>query len=176
MPGDLQPTARPADLNALQADDPANLARPTTGAELRANLLRLVSSPNLCSRRWVTEQYDRYVQGNTVLAMPADAGVLRLSEETGLGIALATDGNGRYARLDPYAGAQLALAEAYRNVATTGARPIAATNCLNFGSPEHPDSMWQLVEAIRGLADACQVLGVPVTGGNVSLYNGTGEP
>ena len=169
-----RPTARPADLYALQADDPADLARPTTGAELRANLLRLVSSPNLCSRRWVTEQYDRYVQGNTVLAMPADAGVLRLSEETGLGIALATDGNGRYARLDPYAGAQLALAEAYRNVATTGARPIAATNCLNFGSPEDPDVMWQFAEATRGLAEGCRALGTPITGGNVSFYNSTG--
>jgi phosphoribosylformylglycinamidine synthase len=169
-----RPTARPADLDALQADDPANLARPTTGAELRANLLRLVSSPNLCSRRWVTEQYDRYVQGNTVLAMPADAGVLRLSEGTGLGIALATDGNGRYARLDPYAGAQLALAEAYRNVATTGARPIAATNCLNFGSPEDPDVMWQFAEATRGLAEGCRALGTPITGGNVSFYNSTG--
>jgi phosphoribosylformylglycinamidine (FGAM) synthase-like enzyme len=90
------------------------------------------------------------------------------------GIALATDGNGRYARLDPYAGAQLALAEAYRNVATTGARPLAVTNCLNFGSPEDPEVMWQFSEAVRGLADGCLQLGVPVTGGNVSFYNQTG--
>src|SRR5690606_17711764 len=103
-------------------------------------------------------------------------GVIRVDETTGLGVALATDANGRYAKLDPRTGAQLALAEAYRNVATTGARPLAITDCLNFGSPEDPDSMWQLVEAIEGLADACQTLGVPVTGGNVSLYNGTGEP
>ena len=116
------------------------------------------------------------MQGNTALAQPDDSGVIRVDETTGLGVALATDANGRYAKLDPYTGAQLALAEAYRNVATTGARPLAVTDCLNFGSPEHPDSMWQLVEAIRGLADACQVLEVPVTGGNVSLYNGTGEP
>jgi phosphoribosylformylglycinamidine synthase II len=170
-----RPMARPPGLDALQAGDPAQLARPRTGAELRETLLRLVASPNLCSRGWVTEQYDRYVQGNTVLAMPGDAGVVRLCEETGLGVALATDGNGRYAALDPYAGAQLALAEAYRNVAVTGARPIAVTNCLNFGSPEDPAVMWQFAEAVRGLADGCRVLGTPVTGGNVSFYNTTGE-
>ena len=113
--------------------------------------------------------------GNTVLAMPEDAGVLRLDETTGTGIALATDGNGRFAKLDPYAGAQLALAEAYRNVSATGGRPIAATDCLNFGSPEDPDVMWQFAEATRGLADACQMLGTVITGGNVSFYNQTGS-
>ncbi len=97
------------------------------------------------------------------------------AEPTTRGIALATDGNGRYARLDPYAGAQLALAEAYRNVAVTGAKPLAVTNCLNFGSPEDPEVMWQFAEAVRGLADACRTLGVPVTGGNVSFYNQTGS-
>ena len=135
----------------------------------------MVASPNLCSRRWVVEQYDRIVLGGTVLAWPEDAGVVRLSEQTGLGVALATDGNGRYARLDPYAGAQLALAEAYRNVAATGAVPIAVTNCLNFGSPEDPAVMWQFAEATRGLADGCRVLETPVTGGNVSFYNQTGS-
>ena len=115
------------------------------------------------------------MRGNTVLAMPEDGGLLRIDEETGLGIALATDGNGRYCRLDPYQGTQLALAEAYRNVAMTGARPIAVTNCLNFGSPEDPEVMWQLAEAVRGLADGCKTLGIPVTGGNVSLYNQTGS-
>jgi phosphoribosylformylglycinamidine synthase subunit PurL len=100
--------------------------------------------------------------------------MVRVDETTNLGIALATDGNGRYTRLDPYAGAQLALAEAYRNVATTGARPLAVTNCLNFGSPEDPGVMWQFSEAVRGLADGCQQLGIPVTGGNVSFYNQTG--
>jgi len=169
-----RPMARPADQDALAADSPDRLPRPATGAELRALLLRLVASPNLCSKRWVTEQYDSYVQGNTVLAQPEDAGVLRLSETTGLGVALATDGNGRYARLDPYAGAQLALAEAYRNVAAVGAVPIAATNCLNFGSPEDPAVMWQFAEAVRGLAEACRELGTPITGGNVSFYNSTG--
>ncbi|MBB3730146.1 phosphoribosylformylglycinamidine synthase subunit PurL [Nonomuraea dietziae] len=148
--------------------------------DLRATLLQLLGSPNLASKEWVTSQYDRYVRSNTVLAQPADAGMLRISEvmdgatPTNRGIALATDGNGRYAKLDPYAGAQLALAEAYRNVAVTGAKPLAVTNCLNFGSPEDPEVMWQFAEAVRGLADACKTLGVPVTGGNVSFYNQTG--
>jgi phosphoribosylformylglycinamidine synthase len=168
--------ARPAWQDGLQADSSASLARPETGDELRTTLLRLLTSPNLASKAWVTNQYDRYVQGNTALAQPDDAGVLRVDEGSGLGIALATDGNGRYTKLDPYTGAQLALAESYRNVATSGARPLAVTDCLNFGSPEDPDSMWQLAEAARGLADGCLTLGVPVTGGNVSLYNGTGEP
>jgi phosphoribosylformylglycinamidine synthase subunit PurL len=171
-----RPYARPAWQDALNADTAAALPRPTTAAEIRGTVLELLASPNLASKAWVTNQYDRFVQGNTALAQPDDSGVIRVDETTGLGVALATDANGRYAKLDPYTGAQLALAEAYRNVATTGARPLAVTDCLNFGSPEHPDSMWQLVEAIRGLADACQTLEVPVTGGNVSLYNGTGEP
>ncbi|MGH8869501.1 MAG: phosphoribosylformylglycinamidine synthase subunit PurL [Actinomycetes bacterium] len=171
-----RPFARPTDQDTLQADapTPARLARPADGAALRDTFLAMVASPNLCSRSWVTDQYDRYVQGNTVLAQPEDAGVVRLDEGTGRGVALATDGNGRYARLDPYAGAQHALAEAYRNVAATGATPLAVTNCLNFGSPEDPGVMWQFAEATRGLADACAALGVPVTGGNVSFYNQTG--
>ncbi|NLE72830.1 MAG: phosphoribosylformylglycinamidine synthase subunit PurL, partial [Actinomycetales bacterium] len=177
-----RPYARPAWMDGLQADSvsgpdgEARYPRPSTGDELRATLLRLVASPNLASKAWVTDQYDRFVQGNTALAQPDDAGVVRVDEATGLGVALAVDGNGRYTKLDPYAGAQLALAEAYRNVATVGARPRAVTDCLNFGSPEDPDAMWQLVQGITGLADACLELGVPVTGGNVSLYNGTGEP
>jgi phosphoribosylformylglycinamidine synthase II len=177
-----RPYARPSWQDALQADTisgpdgAARYPRPATGDELRATLLRLLASPNLASKAWVTDQYDRFVQGNTALAQPDDAGVVRVDETTGLGVALAVDGNGRYAKLDPYAGAQLALAEAYRNVATVGARPRAVTDCLNFGSPEDPDAMWQLVQGITGLADACLELGVPVTGGNVSLYNGTGEP
>ncbi|TDE12965.1 phosphoribosylformylglycinamidine synthase subunit PurL [Jiangella asiatica] len=170
-----RPFERPAWQDELQAAVPTRLPRPSTGDELRATLLRLLASPNVASKSWVTDQYDRYVLGNTVLAQPEDAGVLRIDEESGLGVAIATDGNGRYAKLDPYTGAQLALAEAYRNVATTGARPLAVTDCLNFGSPEDPAVMWQFAEAVRGLADACQVLGTPVTGGNVSLYNQTGE-
>ena len=122
-----RPFARPQWYDELQA--PSALTRPETGAELRATLLTMVMSPDLCSRAWVTDQYDRYVRGNTVLAQPEDAGVVRIDEETGLGVALATDANGRYAQLDPYAGTQLALAEAYRNVAVAGARPLAVTNC-----------------------------------------------
>jgi phosphoribosylformylglycinamidine synthase len=115
------------------------------------------------------------VQGNTVLAQPADSGMVRVDEETHLGVSVATDCNGRFAKLDPYAGAQLALAEAYRNVATGGAKPLAVSDCLNFGSPEDPGVMWQFAEACRGLKDACLELGIQVTGGNVSLYNQTGE-
>jgi len=170
-----RPIQRPNDFDLVQADRAETLPRPSSAEELRETLLRMVASPNLCSKEWVTEQYDRYVQGNTVLAQPEDAGVIRLDEESGRGIALATDGNGRYAKLNPYAGAQLALAEAYRNVSTTGATPIAVTDCLNFGSPEDPTVMWQFAEAVRGLADACQALGTPVTGGNVSFYNQTGH-
>ena len=169
-----RPLARPASQDALAAGDPAALPRPADGAGLRADLLALLGSPGLADKSWVTDQYDRYVRGDTVLAMPDDAGLLRVDEATGLGIALATDGNGRYCRLDPYLGTQLALSEAYRNVAATGARPLAVTNCLNFGSPEDPAVMWQFAEAARGLADGCAALGVPVTGGNVSFYNQTG--
>jgi phosphoribosylformylglycinamidine synthase II len=170
-----RPIQRPAAQDARVADDPAALPRPEGGPELRATLLSLLSSPGLADKSWVTEQYDRHVRGNTVLAMPQDAGVIRIDEQTGLGIALATDGNGRFGLLDPYAGAQLALAEAYRNVAATGAVPLAVTNGLNFGSPEDPGVMWQFSEAVRGLADGCAALGVPVTGGNVSFYNQTDE-
>jgi phosphoribosylformylglycinamidine synthase subunit PurL len=170
-----RPAARPADQDALEAGDPAALPRPGSGPGLRDALLALLGSPDLADKRWVTEQYDRHVRGDTVLATPDDAGVIRVDADTGLGVALATDGNGRYSRLDPYAGAQLALAEAYRNVAATGARPVAVTNCLNFGSPEDPGVMWQFAETVRGLADGCAFLGTPVTGGNVSFYNQTGD-
>jgi phosphoribosylformylglycinamidine synthase len=166
--------ARPAGQDALAADVPDALARPADGPGLRVALLDLLGSPGLADKAWVTEQYDRYVRGDTVLAMPEDAGLLRIDEHTGLGVALATDGNGRYCLLDPYAGTQLALAEAYRNVAATGARPLAVTNCLNFGSPEDPAVMWQFARATAGLADGCAELGIPVTGGNVSFYNQTG--
>jgi phosphoribosylformylglycinamidine synthase subunit PurL len=169
-----RPARREPGQEALAADDPAGLPRPADGPGLRAALLALIGSPGLADKSWVTDQYDRYVRGDTVLAMPGDGGVLRVDEATGLGIALATDGNGRYCRLDPYLGTQLVLSEAYRNVAVTGARPLAVTNCLNFGSPEDPAVMWQFAEAVRGLADGCAALGVPVTGGNVSFYNQTG--
>jgi len=170
-----RPFARPGWQDALQADGAEALARPASGDELRSTVLRMAGSPNLCDKSWVTDQYDRYVRGNTVLAQPSDSGMVRVDEETGLGVALSTDCNGRFAKLDPYAGAQLALAESYRNVATGGAQPLAISDCLNFGSPEDPDVMWQFAEACRGLADGCRELGIPVTGGNVSLYNQTGE-
>ncbi|QLE72770.1 phosphoribosylformylglycinamidine synthase subunit PurL [Streptomyces rectiverticillatus] len=170
-----RPYARPDWQDALQADDAGKLARPETAEELREQVLKVISSPNQASKAWITDQYDRFVQGNTVLAQPEDSGMVRVDEDTDLGVAVATDGNGRYAKLDPYAGAQLALAESYRNVAASGARPLAISNCLNFGSPEDPAVMWQFAEATRGLADGCLELGTPVTGGNVSLYNQTGE-
>lgn len=170
-----RPVARPETQDALNADTTAGLPRPTTGDELRSTLLALLGSPHLCSRAFITEQYDRYVRGNTVLAEHADGGVLRIDESTGRGIAISTDASGRYTKLDPYIGAQLALAEAYRNVAVTGAVPVAVTNCLNFGSPEDPGVMWQFSQAVRGLADGCVALGIPVTGGNVSFYNQTGS-
>ncbi|MER5867878.1 phosphoribosylformylglycinamidine synthase subunit PurL [Kitasatospora sp. NPDC002040] len=172
-----RPYARPSWQDALQADAPTaeRLARPANGEELKAALLAVAGSPNQASKSWITDQYDRYVIGNTVLATPEDSGMIRIDEETNLGVSVATDGNGRFTKLDPYTGAQLALAEAYRNVAAGGAKPLAVSDCLNFGSPEDPDVMWQFAEATRGLADACLVLGTPVTGGNVSLYNQTGD-
>ncbi|AEV73108.1 phosphoribosylformylglycinamidine synthase II [Mycolicibacterium rhodesiae NBB3] len=169
-----RPVERPDSQDALNADTSAKLPRPSTGDELRATLFALLGSPHLCSRAFITEQYDRYVRGNTVLAENADGSVLRIDEATGRGIAISTDASGRYTALDPYTGAQLALAEAYRNVAVTGATPVAVTNCLNFGSPEDPAVMWQFSQAVRGLADGCAALGIPVTGGNVSFYNQTG--
>ncbi|MGW5191998.1 phosphoribosylformylglycinamidine synthase subunit PurL [Kribbella sp. NPDC004138] len=170
-----RPYERPSWQDELQADGAEKLPRASSGAELRDTLLTLVASPNLCDKSWVTDQYDRYVLGNSVLAQPEDSGMIRVDETSGLGVAVSTDCNGRFAKLDPYTGAKLALAESFRNVATTGARPVAVTDCLNFGSPEDPAVMWQFAEAIRGLVDGCKALGIPVTGGNVSFYNQTGE-
>ncbi|MFD1148217.1 phosphoribosylformylglycinamidine synthase subunit PurL [Saccharothrix hoggarensis] len=169
-----RPIERPADQDALQADTPDRLPKPAKD-ELLDLVKTMAASPNLASKRWVTQQYDRYVRGGTVLAQPSDSGMIRIDESTNRGVALSTDCNGRYTKLDPYAGAQLALAEAYRNVATTGATPVAVTNCLNFGSPEDPAVMWQFEQAVKGLADGCVELGIPVTGGNVSFYNQTGS-
>ncbi|HIT74036.1 MAG TPA: phosphoribosylformylglycinamidine synthase subunit PurL [Candidatus Avipropionibacterium avicola] len=169
-----RPYARPDWQDSLQADGADDLPRATSSAELAEQLHALVGSPNLCDKSWVTDQYDRYVRGDSVLAQPEDAGMIRIDEATGLGVALATDCNPRFCYLDPYEGAKLALAEAYRNVAVSGARPLAITDCLNFGSPEDPAALWQFTEAIRGLVDGCRELGVPVTGGNVSFYNQTG--
>jgi phosphoribosylformylglycinamidine synthase len=170
-----RPLARPDWQDELIASASSQLARPQTAADLRQTILTMVGSPNLAAKTWITSQYDRYVLGNTVLAQPEDSGMVRVDEESGRGVAVSTDCNGRFAKLDPYNGAKLALAEAYRNVAATGAAPLAVTNCLNFGSPEDPAVMWQFSEAVRGLADGCLELGTPVTGGNVSFYNQTGE-
>ena len=167
---------RPFERPSWQDDVQQPLETTRPGEEgLGEAFLTMVASPNLCSRAYVTEQYDRYVRGNTVLAQNANAGVLRIDEQTGRGVAISADASGRYTLLDPNTGARLALAEAYRNVASTGAKPVAVTNCLNFGSPEDPAVMWQFREAVHGLADGSAQLGIPVSGGNVSFYNQTGK-
>ena len=170
-----RPIAYPVWLEQVQENSASSLPRPSDGAGLRQDLLHLVASANLADKSWITNQYDKYVLGNTALSYPDDAGMVRVDEESGLGFAVATDANGRYCYLDPYRGAQLALAEAYRNVATTGATPVGVSDCLNFGSPENPEVMWQFSQAVEGLADGCLALGIPVTGGNVSFYNQTGD-
>jgi phosphoribosylformylglycinamidine synthase subunit PurL len=136
-------------------------------------LLRVLAAPNVASKRWVTEQYDSIVQGQTVAGPGGDAAVVRVPG-TMKGLALSVDSNGRFGALDPYLGGAHAVAEAARNVAATGARPLAITNCLNFGDPERPQVMWQFAEAVRGIRDACLAFGTPVTGGNVSFYNESG--
>ncbi|MEN2736169.1 phosphoribosylformylglycinamidine synthase subunit PurL [Microbacterium sp. X-17] len=170
-----RPVAYPTWIDALQADTAAVLARPSTGDELREQVLALLGSANLADKSWITDQYDYFVGGNTALSFPDDSGMIRVDEESGLGFAIATDANGRYCQLDPKQGAKLALAEAYRNVAASGAVPAAVTDCLNFGSPENPEVMWQFSQAVEGLSDACLDLEIPVTGGNVSFYNQTGD-
>ncbi|NQX05747.1 phosphoribosylformylglycinamidine synthase subunit PurL [Rathayibacter sp. VKM Ac-2856] len=170
-----RPIAYPAWLDALQADSSSRLPRSSDGDALRAETLALLGSANLADKSWITSQYDRYVLGNTALSYPDDGGMVRVDEESGLGFAVATDANGRWCQLDPAQGARLALAEAFRNVAVTGATPVAVSDCLNFGSPENPEVMWQFREAVGALADACLELEIPVTGGNVSFYNQTGD-
>jgi len=170
-----RPVAYPSWIDALNADSASTLPRPSDGPTLREQFLSLVASPNLADKSMITTQYDYFVMGNTALSFPDDAGMIRVDEESGLGFSVATDCNGRYCQLDPYQGAQLALAEAYRNVSVTGAVPAAVTDCLNFGSPENPEVMWQFQRAVEGLSDACEVMDIPVTGGNVSFYNQTGD-
>ena len=148
------------------------------GTNLSENFKKLLASPAIASKHWITEQYDTSVRTNTLAGPGAsDAAVVRIkeSEKNGVmrGLALATDGNGRWCQLNPRVGAMHAVAEAARNVAASGARPIAATNCLNFGSPEKPEVMWQFSQAIDGIGEACTALGTPITGGNVSFYNET---
>jgi phosphoribosylformylglycinamidine (FGAM) synthase-like enzyme len=135
--------------------------------------LAVLGSPGIASARWAFEQYDSLVQGGTLVGPGADAAVVRVPG-TVKAVAVSTDGNGRYGHLDPYLAGAHAVAEAARNVATVGARPLAVTNCLNFGDPERPEVMWAFAETVRGMADACSALGTPVTGGNVSFYNESG--
>ena len=169
-----RPLAQPAYIDAV-AKEVINVPLPTTAAEITSTVLKLAATPNLADKSWVTDQYDRYVQGNTIQSQPDDSGMVRIDEKTHLGVAVATDANANWSYLNPYEGAKLALAEAARNIATAGAKPLAVTNCLNFGSPEDPGVMWQFAESVRGLADGCLEMGLPVTGGNVSFYNQTGS-
>jgi phosphoribosylformylglycinamidine synthase subunit PurL len=143
---------------------------PERGMDPGAVLLTLLGSPNLASRRAVFEQYDSTVGASTVAGPGAGAAVIRVPG-TSKGLVAATDGNASVSAIDPWLGAAMSVAEAARNVAITGARPLGVTNCLNYGDPTRPDAFWQLAEGVRGLGDACRALGLPVTGGNVSLYN-----
>ena len=167
-----RPMARPEYLDSLT---PTSLAPIESAADIKAAVLKLMSAPNIADKSWVTKQFDHYVQGNTILSQPEDSGMIRIDEKTHLGIAISTDANARWSYLDPYNGVKLALLESCRNIATSGAKPLAITNCLNFGSPEDPGVMWTFAETVRGLADICLEMGLPVTGGNVSFYNQTGK-
>jgi phosphoribosylformylglycinamidine synthase II len=166
-----RPMEPPAWLDGLAEDDPTFADPPVSPA---VAFVRVLRSPNVASKRVVWEQYDSLVQGNTLVGPGGDAAVIRI-EGTLKAVALATDGNGRYGQLDPFLGAAHAVAEAARNVACVGARPLAITNCLNFGNPERPEVMWAFAESVRGMGQACRVLGTPVTGGNVSFYNESGD-
>ena len=164
-----RPTREPDDLAERQTLDTAALA---ADAVTNDTFLRLVSSPGIASRRWIYRQYDHMVRTNTVAPAGAGAGVVRI-KGTRRALAFSVDGNGRYCWLDPYRGAMLAVAESARNVVCAGAKPVGATNCLNFGNPERPEIMWQFARAVAGIGDACRELEIPITGGNVSLYNET---
>jgi len=168
-----RPLAKPEYMDRVNAEK-VIVPRPKTVDEIKSTVLKLAATPNLADKSWVTSQYDRYVQGNTIQSQPDDSGMVRIDEKTHLGVAVATDANANWSYLNPYEGAKLALAEAARNIATAGAKPLAVTNCLNFGSPEDPGVMWQFAESVRGLADGCLEMGLPITGGNVSFYNQTG--
>ena len=165
---------RPAWLDQLQAVDAESVdLDAVAGGDVASFLLAFLRAPNTASKQWVYEQYDQHVRSGTVLAPGmGDAGVVRLPGSS-RGVACATDGNGRWCALDPREGARRVVAEAFRNVACVGARPLGTTNCLNFGNPERPEIMWQLAEAVAGMGEACAELDIPVTGGNVSLYNET---
>lgn len=162
-----RPAKKPEYLKKVQAFDARTVKHPRDVAK---TLTTLISSPNLASKHWVYEQYDHMVQTNTAVLPGGDAAVLRL-KGTNKAISLSVDGNGRYCYLDPYVGAEIAVAEAARNVVATGATPLAVTDCLNFGNPEKPENFWQFREAVLGMSEACVKLDTPVVGGNVSFYN-----
>ena len=163
-----RPVTRPEYLDEVQRFDPSTLP----ASDPAESFMRLLAAPTIASKRWVYRQYDHMVRTNTIVLAGMGAGVVRI-KGTSRALAISVDGNGRYCYLDPRRGAMLAVAEAARNVACAGAVPIGATNCLNFGNPERPEIMWQLVEAIEGIGEACRALDTPITGGNVSLYNET---
>ena len=164
-----RPTAEPTYLAEARVLDLATLGAPGAPPDVFS---RLLSSPTIASKRWVYRQYDHMVRTNTLVLPGMGAGVVRV-KGTSRALALSTDCNGRFVYLDPYRGAQLAVAEASRNVACAGGQPIGATNCLNFANPQRPEIMWQFARAVEGMGDACRALGIPITGGNVSLYNET---
>ena len=170
-----RPAARPATQDALVAADPwpALAARFPDGADLSPELLGLLGLPGVGDASWVWRQYDHQLFLNTVAGPGSDAALLRL-RGTAKALALTTDGKARFCLLDPYTGGALAVLEAARNVACTGARPLALVNCLNFGNPEHPEVMWQFALVVEGMSEACRALGIPVVGGNVSFYNESG--
>jgi phosphoribosylformylglycinamidine synthase len=163
-----RPMSRPAYLDEVRRFDPSTLPV----ADPQDALFRILSAPTVANKRWVYRQYDHMVRTNTIVLAGMGAGVVRV-KGTSRALAMSVDGNGRYGYLDPRRGAMLAVAEAARNVACAGAEPIGATNCLNFGNPERPEIMWQFAEAVQGIGEACRALDVPITGGNVSLYNET---
>jgi phosphoribosylformylglycinamidine synthase len=164
-----RPMAEPAYLTEARQLSIRDLGTPRAPSEV---FLRLLASPDIASKRWVYRQYDHMVRTNTLVVPGMGAGVVRV-KGTSRALALSVDGNGRFVYLDPYVGAQLAVAEAARNVACAGGEPIGATNCLNFGNPERPEIMWQFARAVEGITAACRALQIPITGGNVSLYNET---
>ncbi|MGI8783164.1 MAG: phosphoribosylformylglycinamidine synthase subunit PurL [Acidobacteriota bacterium] len=175
-----RPLAEEAPLYDRPAKHPAYLAKDTRLSleeipqprDCTACLLDLIESPTLASKRWIYRQYDHMVRTNTIVLPGSDAAVLRLKESP-RALAISVDGNSRYCYLDPRQGARIAVAESCRNLVCSGARPLAATNCLNFASPENPEVMWQFIEVIEGIREACEVFGTPITGGNVSFYNET---
>ena len=164
-----RPAIRPRYLDELPMWRDLDFPEPT---DYNALIFEMARSPHLCSRRWVYQQYDHMVRTNSVILPGSDAAVLRLKQSTG-GLAVSVDGNCRFSYLEPRMGAMMAVSEACRNLACSGARPIGATNCLNFGSPENPEVMWQFIETVEGIAEACRIFGTPITGGNVSFYNET---